>query len=90
MVVPQLQINPIPYEAVHRRTDLKCEITSILHSAPIVDNLARKTVLSLFVLSLIQLRKVQFNELATGRAASGDLTLAASPTSIRLAEKVTR
>ena len=23
----------------HRRTDLKCEITSILRSAPIVDNL---------------------------------------------------
>ena len=49
----------------HRRTDLKSEITSILHSAPIVDNLARKTFISLFVISLIQLRKVQFNELAT-------------------------
>ena len=74
----------------HRRTDLKCEITSILRSAPIVDNLARKTVLLLFVILLIQLRKVQFNELATGRAASGDFTLTASPMSIRLAEKATR
>ncbi len=32
--------------------------------APIVDNLARKTFISLFVLSLIQTRKVQFNEIA--------------------------
>ena len=47
------------------KQSLKCEITSILHSAPIVDNLARKAFISLFVLSLIQLRKVQFNELAT-------------------------
>ena len=49
----------------HRRTDLKCEITTILHSAPIVTNLARKTVVSLFVIALIQQRKVQFSELAT-------------------------
>lgn len=47
------------------KQSLKCEITSILHSAPIVDNLARKTFVSLFIASLIQLRKVQFNELAT-------------------------
>ena len=44
---------------------LKCEITTILHSAPIVTNLARKTFVSLFVIALIQQRKVQFSELAT-------------------------
>ncbi len=44
---------------------LKGEITSILHAAPIVDNLARKTFISLFITALIQTRKVQFNELAT-------------------------
>ena len=49
----------------HRRTDLKCEITQILHSVPVVDNLARKTFVSLFVIALIQQRKVQFCELAT-------------------------
>jgi len=48
---------------------LKCEITTILHSAPIVANLARKTFVSLFVIALIQQRNrsaeaVQFNELA--------------------------
>ncbi len=47
------------------KQSLKSEITSILHSAPIVDNLARKTFVSLFILALIQLRKVQFCELAT-------------------------
>ncbi|MBN8826384.1 MULTISPECIES: hypothetical protein [unclassified Spirosoma] len=44
---------------------LKGEITSILYSAPIVDNLARKTFVALFITALIQTRKVQFNELAT-------------------------
>ncbi|MBD2703457.1 transposase [Spirosoma sp. BT702] len=47
------------------KQSLKGEITSILYSAPIVDNLARKTFISLFVLALLQTRKVQFNELAT-------------------------
>lgn len=47
------------------KQSLKCEITSILHSAPIVDNLARKTFVSLFILALIKQRKVQFCELAT-------------------------
>ena len=46
------------------KQSLKGEITAILHSAPIVDNLARKTFVSLFVLALIQSRKVQFNEIA--------------------------
>jgi hypothetical protein len=46
------------------KQSLKGEITSILHSAPIVDNLARKTFVALFVIALIQQRKVQFNELA--------------------------
>jgi hypothetical protein len=44
---------------------LKDEITQILHSVPIVKNLARKNFVSLFVLGMIQLRKVQFSELAT-------------------------
>jgi hypothetical protein len=56
----KLQINPIPV-----KQSLKCEITSILYSAPVVDNLARKTFISLFVMALIQTRKVQFCELAT-------------------------
>ena len=43
---------------------LKGEITAILHSAPIVNNLARKTFVALFVIALIKQRKVQFNELA--------------------------
>lgn len=43
---------------------LKSEITAILHSVPIVNNLARKTFVSLFLLALIQQRKVQFCELA--------------------------
>ena len=47
------------------KQSLKCEITTILHSAPIVTNLARKTFVSLFVIALIQQRKVQFSELAT-------------------------
>lgn len=47
------------------KQSLKGEITSILHSAPIVDNLARKTFVALFITALIQTRKVQFNELAT-------------------------
>ena len=47
------------------KQSLKSEITTILHAAPIVDNLARKTFVSLFILALIQLRKVQFCELAT-------------------------
>ena len=47
------------------KQSLKGEITSILHSVPIVDNLARKTFVSLFILALIQQRKVQFCELAT-------------------------
>jgi len=47
------------------KQSLKGEITSILQSAPIVDNLARKTFIALFVLALIQQRKVQFNELAS-------------------------
>ena len=47
------------------KQSLKREITQILHSAPIVDNFARKTFVSLFVIALIQLRKTQFNELAT-------------------------
>lgn len=46
------------------KQSLKGEITSILHSVPIVDNLARKTFISLFVVALIKTRKVQFNELA--------------------------
>lgn len=46
------------------KQSLNREITQILHSAPIVDNLARKTFVSLFVMALIKLRKVQFNELA--------------------------
>ena len=46
------------------KQSLKGEITAILHSAPIVDNLARKTFVSLFILALIQTRKVQFNEIA--------------------------
>lgn len=48
------------------KQSLKSEITKILHAAPIVTNLARKNFVSLFVLALIQLRKVQFNELAVG------------------------
>ena len=47
------------------KQSLKREITQILHSSPIVENLACKTFVSLFVMALIQLRKVQFNELAT-------------------------
>jgi Transposase DDE domain len=47
------------------KQSLKREITQILHDAPIVDNFARKTFVSLFVMALIQLRKVQFSELAT-------------------------
>lgn len=47
------------------KQSLKREITSILHSAPIVNNLARKTFVSLFIIALVQLRKVQFCELAT-------------------------
>lgn len=47
------------------KQSLKSEITSILHSLPIVDNLARKTFVALFITALIQIRKVQFNELAT-------------------------
>ena len=46
------------------KQSLKSEITKILHSAPIVTNLARKNFVSLFVLALFQLRKVQFNELS--------------------------
>lgn len=46
------------------KQSLRDEITSILHLAPIVDNLAPKTFVSLFITSLIQTRKVQFNELA--------------------------
>ena len=46
------------------KQSLKSEITSILHSTQIVDNLARKTFVVLFILALIQQRKVQFNELA--------------------------
>lgn len=47
------------------KQSLKGEITSVLHSAKIIDNLARKTFVSLFILALIQQRKVQFCELAT-------------------------
>ena len=43
---------------------LKGEITAILHSAPIVTNLARKTFVALFIIALIKQRKVQFSELA--------------------------
>lgn len=43
---------------------LKGEITTILHSAPIVKNLARKKFVAAFVLALIQSRNVQFCELA--------------------------
>ena len=46
------------------KQSLKSEITSILHAVPIVDNLARKTFVSLFIMALIQQRKVQFCELA--------------------------
>lgn len=46
------------------KQSLRREITSILHSAPVVDNLARKTFVSLFLIGLIKIRKVQFNELA--------------------------
>lgn len=48
------------------KQSLRREITAILYSAPIVTNLARKNFVSLFILALIQLRKVQFNELAVG------------------------
>ena len=60
-----LQINRIPYEAVasvHRP-----QMRNYLYS-PFCTHCGQfrlKTVLSLFVISLIQLRKVQFNELAT-------------------------
>ena len=47
------------------KESLEGVIAPILHSAPIVDNLARKTFVSLFMLALIQQRKVQFCELAT-------------------------
>lgn len=43
---------------------LKGEITTILHSAPIVKNLARKKFVSAFILALIQSRNVQFCEVA--------------------------
>jgi hypothetical protein len=46
------------------KQSLKYEITQILHSAPIVDNLARKNFIAQFVMALIQTRKVQFCELA--------------------------
>jgi len=47
------------------KQSLKSEITAILYSAPIVENLARKNFVSLFLLALIQQRKVQFCELAS-------------------------
>ena len=47
------------------KQSLKSEITTILHTTPIVTNLARKNALSLIILAMIQLRKVQFCELAT-------------------------
>jgi Transposase DDE domain len=46
------------------KQSLKREVTTILQSAPIVDNFARKTFVALFVMALIQQRKVQFCELA--------------------------
>ena len=55
----------LPMKQSHRRTDLKSEITAILYSAPIVENLARKNFVSLFLLALIQQRRVQFCELAS-------------------------
>ena len=47
------------------KQSLKCEVTKILQSAPVVDNFARKTFVALFIMALIQQRKVQFCELAT-------------------------
>ena len=47
------------------KQSLKSEITAILYSAPIVENLARKNFVSLFLLALIQQRRVQFCELAS-------------------------
>ncbi len=46
------------------KQSLKNEITTILHAAPIVKNLARKKFVAAFVLALIQSRNVQFCELA--------------------------
>ncbi len=46
------------------KQSLKSEITTILHSVPIVQNLARKKFVAAFVLALIQSRKVQFGEIA--------------------------
>ena len=43
---------------------LQTEITKILHSAPLVKNLARKKFVSSFVLALIQSRNVQFSAIA--------------------------
>ena len=46
------------------KQSLEREITAILHQAPMVTNLARKSFVSLFVMALIQQRKVQFCEIA--------------------------
>jgi hypothetical protein len=46
------------------KQSLKGEITTILHSLPIVKNLARKKFVAAFVLALIQSRNVQFCEIA--------------------------
>jgi hypothetical protein len=46
------------------KQSLKNEVTTILHSLPIVKNLARKKFIAAFVLALIQSRNVQFAELA--------------------------
>lgn len=46
------------------KQNFKNEITKILHSAPVVKNLARKKFVAAFVLALIQSRKVQFSALA--------------------------
>jgi len=40
------------------------EITTVLQNVPIVANLARKKLVSQFVIALIQSRKVQFGEIA--------------------------
>lgn len=63
------------------KQSLKNEITTILHSAPIVKNLARKKFVAAFVLALIQSRNVQFCELA--QHFSTDVKLASNENRIQ-------
>ncbi len=55
----------------HRRTGLKREIISIIHSTKLVDNFARKTFVSLFIMALIQRnclgRQIQANYLTISK-----------------------